>query len=457
MTESRAHIDFGEAPIAPSGAPVVVSGAGPAGCAAAIALRRRGIPVILIDRARFPRDKVCGDVILPEAFEEIRRLGLPVSELAGRAHRCTGARYVSPSGREMSGEFPAGDLAAPGPEGGGSPRSVWLTLPRFVFDAWLLQAARATGAEVREETEVTGLLRDPEGRVRGLRVRPGAAGTTRSEQSMYDRPRASEASRIEASVVVGADGASSAVARCLGVHALEPGHLAVAVRGYARGVRLTTPFVEIHTSRRTLPGCAWIVPIGEEACNVGIGVIRRGGRGAAPRPMELLEQLRAEMPLFAARLGGAAIGDLKSWYLPLASSGRKLCGDGWVLTGDAASLIDPLTGHGIHNALLSGRLAGETIAGALAMGDLSAAALGSYESLIEERIVRQARRGLPVRHLHSRPFIADLLAAVGSARTFPGRQVRDRLLAMIGHTARRGSLLGLVRPFPRAVPAETGR
>jgi geranylgeranyl reductase family protein len=401
--------------------PVVIAGGGPAGCAAAIALHRLGQRTVILDRAFFPREKVCGDVLLPAALDALRSLGCDTAIIERRGTLCTGARYSAPSGRSFAGEFTT-IRREPAP---------WLVLERRVFDAWLLDEARSAGAEVREGTEVTGVIRDRDGFARGVTVRrrSGAAGRAGGQ-------------RIEAAAVIGADGASSIVARALGAATPAPRHLGIAVRGYATGVRLSGPWVEVYTTASILPGCCWIVPTGPDSCNVGAGVIRKDAIVGGLRYAGLLDQLRETVPAFARRLSGGSIRGVKGWILPMMPAPRQRAGRGWLLAGDAAALIDPLTGHGIHNALVAGRRAGETLSAALEAGDLSERGLAGYDAAIRTEMIGEARRGWVIQRMHAVPLLAEAMALAGSR----SRSVCSRLVTLIGHGSSRAALL---RPWPR--------
>ncbi|MDQ1634926.1 MAG: hypothetical protein QOJ32_1735 [Frankiaceae bacterium] len=296
---------------------VVVVGAGPAGSAAALgALRRHpGARVALLDAQSFPRDKCCGDGIAPHCFEELRRLGVtgvedgyaPVDRL----------RFRTPSGRDV--------LAVP-------PKASHV-IPRTVFDARLVAAAEAAGAT---------LLR---GRVRGLDA--DSEGVTLHVGSGDD---------IRAAVVIGADGAHSTVRRSLGIPANPHDATAVAMRAYAPAPG-GVPEQLIHTIGDGWPAYAWSFPIGDGRANIGFGMLRTNleGRGRTGLT-EPLARLLPDQP--------AEPGSDRAAHLPL-STWRPRQPDGRVLlVGDAASLINPLTGEGIYYAILSGRLAGETAADA---------------------------------------------------------------------------------------------
>jgi geranylgeranyl reductase family protein len=295
---------------------VVVVGGGPAGAACAAAARRASptARVLVLDRADFPRDKVCGDGIAPEALDVLAGLGLDPAGLTDGYPALPRLRLRSPGGAEVERAMHR-------------PASV---VPRAVFDARLLTDALASGVEFRRLT------------VRRLDVRP-----THVEIDGL----------LRASVVVGADGAESVVRRSLGIAPNRDDRMAIAIRGYAPGG--TDGVQVITTTEQRWPAYAWSFPLGDGRANVGYGelVSSRVTRGG------LLGGLARLLP-------GVEAADLKAHRLPL-STGRPRQPDGRVLlAGDAASLINPLTGEGIFYAVLSGALAGTAAVGG---GDAGAA------------------------------------------------------------------------------------
>ncbi|MET8158215.1 NAD(P)/FAD-dependent oxidoreductase [Sphaerisporangium sp. NPDC005289] len=288
---------------------VVVVGGGPAGAAAAIRARqlRPDARVLLVDKADFPRDKACGDGIAAHGREELALLGLP--DLIDDYRPARGLSVVSPGGARVTAAV-------------ARPNHV---VPRAVFDARLVEAARARGVEVRRH------------RVRGL--------AARDDQVVLDDV-------LAARVVVAADGANSAVRRLIGVPPSPDRHTAIAVRGYAE-VPADDDVQFIAMQRDGWPAYAWSFPIGDGTANVGFGMMLPRLRATGRPGREVLHGRLAELlPHLPAR-------DLRAHHLPL-SPGRPRPGAGRVLlAGDAASLINPLTGEGIYYALLSGRLAGE--------------------------------------------------------------------------------------------------
>ena len=197
-------------------AEVIVVGAGPAGAATAWALARSGVDVLLLDRAYFPRDKVCGEYLSPQASRLLHEMGALARVEASGAPQLRGMTVRSPNGAEMRGQFA-------GAHGFRGFRDRGLAVRRRVLDSILVDCARAAGARVREGVRVTDVAGfDVGGRVTGVRVAP-----------INGEP----ARELTASVVVGADGLRSIVARRLGVAKTSPWLRRLAFVAHYRGVR----------------------------------------------------------------------------------------------------------------------------------------------------------------------------------------------------------------------------
>jgi geranylgeranyl reductase family protein len=333
---------------------VAIAGAGPAGTAAAFVLARAGRSVLLVDSRPFPRDKVCGDLIGSEAVATLAELGLDGAVLAG-ALPLSGAVLHGPRGTRTGADATR--------EGARSARGAARVLPRRVFDARLLERAREAGAALARG-RVSGLLREPSGRVRGLQTSVGD---------------------ISARVTIGADGWGSAVARALGVQAPPAGYAAVTVRAYATGARGLDRRMHFFINRRG-DGYAWVFPLGDGAANVGLGFITGEPddadlKGAFARFTGTASPARA-------LLAEAELGAPAAWPIPLGWRGLPAASPGVLLGGDAAGLASPLSGSGIHTALASGSGAARFALRALGGDD---GAWRAYEAWLRRRFAPRLR------------------------------------------------------------------
>jgi geranylgeranyl reductase family protein len=285
---------------------VLVVGGGPAGaaCAAGVRRARPDADVLVLDRAAFPRDKVCGDGIAAEALDVLAGLGIDVAALTDGFPAVSRLRLTGPRGTTV-------ERATPRPA---------TVVPRAVLDGRLLAQVLDSGVRFQRHTVRRVTVHDSHVEVDG---------------------------RFRAPVVVGADGAESVVRRALGVPPNPADRLAVAIRGYAPvpagadGVQMVT------TTRQRWPAYAWSFPLGDGRANVGYGELVSAGTTRA----ELVAGLHRLLP-------GVEPAELRAHRLPLSTGRPRLPAGRVLLAGDAQSLINPLTGEGIFYAVLSGALAG---------------------------------------------------------------------------------------------------
>jgi flavin-dependent dehydrogenase len=317
---------------------VLVVGAGPAGAVAAIVLARAGVRVRLIDRATFPRDKLCGDTINPGTLALLRRLRL-AAPLERGALRVEGMRVTGEGGVVVDGRYPDGRHG--------------LALSRRDLDAVLVDQAVAAGAVFDAGVVVREAVVDER---RGKPVVRGVvvAGNGR-------------AARLEAPVVIAADGRRSAIAFGLRLagHPARP-------RRWAIGAYFETPgpdarFGEMHIRRDRYIGVA---PLGGGIANVCVvtPLGRPGEACALGNPMALLRRAIDREPVLRDRFGGREPVRAPIVLGPLAidSNGGGL--DGLVLAGDAAGFVDPMTGDGLRFAVRGGELAASAALAALDRG-----------------------------------------------------------------------------------------
>jgi menaquinone-9 beta-reductase len=401
-------------------AEVIVVGGGPAGAATAFYLARAGVDVLLLDRARFPRDKPCAEYLSPQASRILHEMALlEVVEAAGAA-QLTGMRVRAPDGRVIHGEFAAG-------HGFHGFRDRGLALPRITLDALLLQRAAAVGARVVEGARVADLDRGGNGRVSG--VVASVDGVSRP---------------FRAALVVGADGLRSVVGRRAGLVRAGRWPRRVALVAHYRGVAGMGRLGEMHVDR---DGYLGLADVGRGLTNVALVIPTARATEVGGDPGAFLSRWIVARPHLAARFADAAPIAPATATGPFNVRAPRAWAAGLALVGDAADFFDPFTGEGIFAALRGGELlcpyAFEAVRGGTARRqDVALAAYdrcrrdafrGKWrvERAVGIAVAAPALINLAARALSRRRDMADLLVGVAGDFVPPGEVLRPAYVARL--------------------------
>lgn len=379
----------------------IVVGAGPGGASAAHFMARAGLDVLLVDRAGFPRDKVCGDAISRKAAAMLPDMGIPDLTGVDECLPSYGVRFCSDEGPPLSLQFDR-EFA--------EQRPASYVCTRRTFDRLLVQQAVAAGVTFWPHARVNELIREGE-RVHGVRLTrlQGEEGHATSDAF----PRSES---IEAPVVIGADGAYSVVARELRMPQLDERHYCAGIRAYMRNVAYEDPMhpLEVYFLDDVMPGYFWVFPLPGGRANVGVGMLSHSIKKSGIQLKDLLMEC-LQHPRLRDRFAGAELdGVTKGWGLPLGSKPRRMAGDGWMLVGDAASLIDPFAGEGIGNAMLSGRIAAGVAARALERRDSSYETLRAYPKQVMRELRGELRLSYAMQRMGNWKWLLDAVIRKGS-------------------------------------------
>ena len=309
---------------------LIITGAGPTGCAAAYFAAQQGLKVLLVDKAVFPRDKACGDGISAATLEIFFRMGLKEKLEALNPWRTDGMILTSPDGTIMRGE----DQPKEGI------RRFGYVIPRKILDDVIFRHVQTTpGVDVLEGFEVKGLVKE-----NGLAT--GILGKHQGQEKTFS-------SRF----IIGADGAHSITARSIGLQNTSARHKAFGIRAYFENVSGVDNSVEFHFERHILPAYGWMFPTGPDTANVGVGIACRflDYREIQKRFFTFLEKNR----FISKKLKNARMkpGTLRAWPIPCGTWPSRRSAGNVLLCGDAGSFVDSVTGEGIYYGLRTSEFA----------------------------------------------------------------------------------------------------
>ncbi|HSB46700.1 MAG TPA: geranylgeranyl reductase family protein [Candidatus Bilamarchaeum sp.] len=385
---------------------VIVLGGGPGGSSTASFLAKAGKKVILLDRAKFPRDKTCGDGISGRSVGVLTELGVYKDFEKAEHQDMFGVAFSSPNGTFVPiSSKSEGNNSAPG-----------FVCRREVFDNVLFQFAKKQVAKCLEGFFASDLIMEGDKVV-------GVKGKFEGKEMEF-----------RAKILVGADGAGGITARKLGALNDDEGHQCAAIRCYYDNVEGMIDQIELHFIDGVLPGYFWIFPLPNKRANVGIGMLVKDMKKKKVNLNKLMFEAIEKHPAFKGRFKDAKrSSDVKSWILPLASKRVKMYGNGYVLVGDAASLIDPFSGEGIGNALTSGKYASQVILKAFQKNDFSAEALSEYPTLLWDVIGNEVDTNYRMQKMANNKFLLNMMIGKANRSKEIRHAISDALINPHNH------------------------
>jgi len=403
-------------------ADVIVVGAGPAGATTAFYLAQSGLDVLLLEKSRFPREKVCGDGLTPRAVKTLVGMGISVTEQDGWV-RNKGLRVIG-AGKRL--ELPWPELASyPG---------YGLVRTRHDLDETLARRAQQAGARLHEGVTVTGPVRSERtGRITGVVAKAGESGEDRT---------------YRARVVVAADGNSSRLSVAMGLPKRDDRPLGVAVRTYYRTHRHDDDYLEswldLWDGDRLLPGYGWIFGMGDGTSNVGLGLLNTSAAFGHTDYHALLRKWLKGMPAEWGFTEENRTQPIRGAALPMGFNRTPHYHQGLLLVGDAGGMVNPFNGEGIAYAMESGEILARTIVQALARSrraetervlagypDALSQAYGGYYALgrtFVKLIGKPTLMRIATKHAMSRPALMRFALKLLANLSDPRGDASDRLV-----------------------------
>jgi menaquinone-9 beta-reductase len=403
-------------------ADVIVVGAGPAGATTAFYLAQSGLDVLLLEKSRFPREKVCGDGLTPRAVKTLVGMGISVTEQDGWV-RNKGLRVIG-AGKRL--ELPWPELASyPG---------YGLVRTRHDLDETLARRAQQAGARLHEGVTVTTPVRSERtGRITGVVAKTADDGEDRTYQ---------------ARVVVAADGNSSRLSVAMGLRKRDDRPLGVAVRTYYRTHRHDDDYLEswldLWDGDRLLPGYGWIFGMGDGTSNVGLGLLNTSAAFGHTDYHALLRKWLEGMPAEWGFTEENRTQPIRGAALPMGFNRTPHYHQGLLLAGDAGGMVNPFNGEGIAYAMESGEILARTIVQALARSrraetervlagypDALSQAYGGYYALgrtFVKLIGKPTLMRIATKHAMSRPALMRFALKLLANLSDPRGDASDRLV-----------------------------
>jgi len=346
---------------------VIICGAGPAGTTCALALGSSGLKVALVDKSNFPRDKICGDAIaayVPKVLSTISPdYAKALADFTEKENVNT-IRIVSPNTKTLDISYGVDGFIS----------------TRVHFDNFLLNLVKQlANVKIFLDTAILDVVAN--------------------EKEAY--VILADNIKLEAALIIGCDGEQGITRKKLTQTQLDPKHHAAAVRAYFKNVKgIPKSTFELHFINNVIPGYFWIFPLPNNQANIGLGIVSKSVAAKKLNLRQEMQRIIETNPTIKERFAGAEmISKIEGYGLPLGSRKTTISGNRFMLCGDAASLIDPLTGEGIGQAIISGRYAGWQAKKCFEQNNFSASFMKQYNKTVYDKLWKEHRRNYFIREL----------------------------------------------------------
>ncbi|MBC7553148.1 MAG: NAD(P)/FAD-dependent oxidoreductase [Taibaiella sp.] len=357
---------------------VVIIGAGPGGSTCALALRNAGLKVAIIDKAVFPRDKVCGELMHRKTVATLTRL---VPEFESEFKAFAGTLIMKHTKVHYKKTVINFDWETES-----------YTCPRLKLDDFLLSVVKKySDTEIYTDTTPGKITVDE----------AGVTVTLKNDETIF-----------QAKLIIGADGAQSTVAKQLAQKVMDKKHYLGAVRAYYKNVKdIKNDVSEVFFNSRYNLNYLWVFPVDGNLVNVGFGLLSNDISGKKINLKEAFYDYFKISPELADKFKDAEqVGPLEGFGVPLGSSVGITSGNSFMLLGDAASLSNPLSGTGMGNAILSGMLAGQHAAKCFAANNFSEEFMKEYDNTLQKEIINDLMASYKAQRILSKmPYMLDVV------------------------------------------------
>ncbi|MFH0865116.1 MAG: geranylgeranyl reductase family protein [Bacteroidota bacterium] len=360
---------------------VIIAGGGPAGSACALCLAHSGLKIAMIDKASFPRNKICGDALSIDVIRQLPKLSEKLSEKFNKIENkisSRGLRIYGPSGELLELFIKSRD------------NSCGYVLKRPVFDNMFHEClAENPSIKFFENCRAETVKR-------------------------YDDHilLITSSGELKGKIIIGADGANSVISRHVQRHIKLKKHLCIGIKSYYKNVEgfHADGCIELHFYKNLLPCYFWIFPMHSNEANVGLGLMHQDLLKSKHSLKKIMSEIIAEHPAVSPRFKNAQlISAAEAWPLPLAMDKKVISGERILLAGDAAGLIDPYTGEGVGNAIRSGRIAADHISNCFKENNFSASFNQLYDKEIYRRMWKELRINRSIQKILKYPKLIDYI------------------------------------------------